>query len=77
CEKCNDTVESRNVTCEDINGRAYPLEKCLNENSTEIPIDVRPCSSPQKIIKIEKIFVVNLELDWFELISLLGDWFVG
>ncbi|KAL3985162.1 Kunitz/Bovine pancreatic trypsin inhibitor domain family protein [Acanthocheilonema viteae] len=47
CEKCNDTVESRNVTCEDINGRAYPLEKCLNENSTEIPIDVRPCSSPQ------------------------------
>ncbi|KAK6107830.1 Kunitz/Bovine pancreatic trypsin inhibitor domain family protein [Brugia pahangi] len=47
CEKCNDTEESRNVTCEDINGRAYPLEKCLNENSTGIPIDTRPCSSPQ------------------------------
>ncbi|MCP9259675.1 Papilin [Dirofilaria immitis] len=47
CEKCNDTEESRSVTCQDINGRAYPLEKCLNENSTTIPIDIRPCSSPQ------------------------------
>ncbi|OZC05173.1 hypothetical protein X798_07848 [Onchocerca flexuosa] len=49
CEKCNDTEESRSVTCEDINGRAYPLEKCLNENSTTIPIDIRPCSSPQVV----------------------------
>uniref|UniRef100_A0A915Q5B9 Papilin n=1 Tax=Setaria digitata TaxID=48799 RepID=A0A915Q5B9_9BILA len=50
CEKCNDTEEHRNVTCNDISGRAYPLEKCISENSTEIPVDVRPCSSPQPCI---------------------------
>uniref|UniRef100_A0A915C8V4 Papilin n=1 Tax=Parascaris univalens TaxID=6257 RepID=A0A915C8V4_PARUN len=46
CQKCNDTEETRNVTCKDRTGRLYPLEKCLNENTTEIPIDIRSCATP-------------------------------
>ncbi|KAI6241997.1 hypothetical protein M3Y99_00276400 [Aphelenchoides fujianensis] len=45
CERCNDTEETRNVTCQDDTGRKYPLEKCLNEKVTEIPTDTRPCAS--------------------------------
>jgi len=41
CQKCNDTEETREVTCKDQMGRAYPLEKCLSDNTTEIPIDTR------------------------------------
>uniref|UniRef100_A0A7E4W9T4 Papilin n=1 Tax=Panagrellus redivivus TaxID=6233 RepID=A0A7E4W9T4_PANRE len=47
CEKCNDTEETRNVTCKDKTNRVYPLEKCLNDNTTEIPIDVRSCATVQ------------------------------
>ncbi|KAI6186600.1 hypothetical protein M3Y98_00150400 [Aphelenchoides besseyi] len=45
CERCNDTVETRNVTCSDETGRLYPLEKCLSETETEIPQDSRSCAT--------------------------------
>ncbi|CAB3397113.1 unnamed protein product [Caenorhabditis bovis] len=45
CTKCNDTEETREVTCKDTQGRAYPLEKCLTDNSTEIPSDTRSCAT--------------------------------
>ncbi|CAD6186601.1 unnamed protein product [Caenorhabditis auriculariae] len=45
CTKCNDTEETREVTCKDTQGRAYPLEKCLVDNSTEIPADTRSCAT--------------------------------
>uniref|UniRef100_A0A915DXP0 Uncharacterized protein n=1 Tax=Ditylenchus dipsaci TaxID=166011 RepID=A0A915DXP0_9BILA len=45
CEKCNDTQETRNVTCKDNSGRVYPLEKCLNDTLTEIPTDTRACAT--------------------------------
>uniref|UniRef100_A0A914QFX4 BPTI/Kunitz inhibitor domain-containing protein n=1 Tax=Panagrolaimus davidi TaxID=227884 RepID=A0A914QFX4_9BILA len=47
CEKCNDTEETRNVTCKDKTGRQYQLEKCLNENTTSVPIDTRSCATVQ------------------------------
>ncbi|CAI4225042.1 unnamed protein product [Auanema sp. JU1783] len=50
CSKCNDTEETREVTCKDTNGRAYPLEKCLTDNSTEIPIDTRSCATVQPCV---------------------------
>ncbi|MFH4974442.1 hypothetical protein AB6A40_001151 [Gnathostoma spinigerum] len=46
CEKCNDTEETREVTCRDKNGRQYPIEKCLSNSSIEIPIDKRACATP-------------------------------
>ncbi|PIC23283.1 hypothetical protein B9Z55_017035 [Caenorhabditis nigoni] len=45
CTRCNDTEETRDVTCKDSQGRAYPLEKCLVDNSTEIPTDTRSCAT--------------------------------
>ncbi|KAI6189901.1 hypothetical protein M3Y97_00058300 [Aphelenchoides bicaudatus] len=45
CERCNDTTETRNVTCKDETGRLYPLEKCLDDKVTEIPVDNRPCAT--------------------------------
>ncbi|KAK0412851.1 hypothetical protein QR680_006447 [Steinernema hermaphroditum] len=50
CQKCNDTEETREVTCKDTQGRAYPIEKCLNDKETEIPIDTRPCATVQPCI---------------------------
>uniref|UniRef100_A0A1I7XIJ1 ADAM_spacer1 domain-containing protein n=1 Tax=Heterorhabditis bacteriophora TaxID=37862 RepID=A0A1I7XIJ1_HETBA len=50
CAKCNDTEETREVTCKDNMGRAYPLEKCLTDNSTEIPIDSRSCATQQPCV---------------------------
>ncbi|CAJ0561770.1 unnamed protein product, partial [Mesorhabditis spiculigera] len=50
CEKCNDTEETRNVTCKDTMGRAYPLEKCLTDNTTDIPIDTRACATQQPCV---------------------------
>ncbi|KAK6029072.1 Kunitz/Bovine pancreatic trypsin inhibitor domain protein, partial [Ostertagia ostertagi] len=41
CSKCNDTEETREVTCKDTQGRAYPLEKCLTDDEKEIPPDTR------------------------------------
>lgn len=41
CEKCNDTQETREVTCKDTTGRAYPLEKCLTNETSDIPDDTR------------------------------------
>ncbi|VDP11473.1 unnamed protein product, partial [Soboliphyme baturini] len=41
CEKCNDTTESRNVSCQDQNGRVYPDEKCAEER----PVDERECAT--------------------------------
>jgi len=55
CQRCNDTEERRNVTCQDRNGREYPLEKCLETQKigatkktekAKIPEDKRPCASP-------------------------------
>uniref|UniRef100_A0A158R5U1 Papilin n=1 Tax=Syphacia muris TaxID=451379 RepID=A0A158R5U1_9BILA len=43
CKKCNDTEESRNVTCEDSAGHQYPLEKCLIGSNASIPVDKRKC----------------------------------
>ncbi|KAI1722741.1 ADAMTS-like protein 2 [Ditylenchus destructor] len=45
CLRCNDTEETRNVTCKDKTGRAYPLEKCLNETIAKIPDDTRTCAT--------------------------------
>uniref|UniRef100_A0A1I7RSD0 Papilin n=1 Tax=Bursaphelenchus xylophilus TaxID=6326 RepID=A0A1I7RSD0_BURXY len=45
CERCTDTEETRNVTCQDQTGRPYPREKCLDDKVTEIPPDVRPCAT--------------------------------
>lgn len=45
CESCHDTEETRNVTCQDQTGRPYPLEKCLNDDVTEIPTDTRTCAT--------------------------------
>ncbi|KAL3087023.1 hypothetical protein niasHS_005262 [Heterodera schachtii] len=46
CQKCNDTEETREVSCVDKNGREYPLEKCLDgKKVTKIPEDTRPCAS--------------------------------
>ncbi|KAH7730490.1 thrombospondin [Aphelenchoides avenae] len=45
CERCNDTEETRNVTCKDRTGRIYPQEKCLTGNVTEIPTDTRSCAT--------------------------------
>lgn len=46
CQKCNDTEETRKVTCEDKNAREYPLEKCLDTKKVpKIPEDTRPCAS--------------------------------
>uniref|UniRef100_A0A7I5EDG0 Papilin n=1 Tax=Haemonchus contortus TaxID=6289 RepID=A0A7I5EDG0_HAECO len=45
--KCNDTEETREVTCKDSQGRAYPLEKCLTDDEKEIPVDTRACATQQ------------------------------
>ncbi|PAV70271.1 hypothetical protein WR25_24086 isoform C [Diploscapter pachys] len=50
CQKCNDTEEIREVPCKDQMGRAYPLEKCLSDNTTEIPIDTRSCATVQPCV---------------------------
>ncbi|EPB74918.1 Kunitz/Bovine pancreatic trypsin inhibitor domain protein [Ancylostoma ceylanicum] len=50
CSKCNDTEETREVTCKDNMGRAYPLEKCLTEEEKEIPSDTRACATQQPCI---------------------------
>ncbi|KJH46710.1 Kunitz/Bovine pancreatic trypsin inhibitor domain protein [Dictyocaulus viviparus] len=50
CTKCNDTEETREVTCKDNHGRTYQLEKCLTDNEKEIPPDTRTCSTQQPCI---------------------------
>ncbi|VDL77182.1 unnamed protein product [Nippostrongylus brasiliensis] len=50
CSKCNDTEETREVTCKDSQGRAYPLEKCLTDDEKEIPADSRACATQQPCI---------------------------
>uniref|UniRef100_A0AC35TVW4 Papilin n=1 Tax=Rhabditophanes sp. KR3021 TaxID=114890 RepID=A0AC35TVW4_9BILA len=50
CQRCNDTEETRNVTCEDNNGKAYLLDKCLTANITTYPIDTRACATSQPCI---------------------------
>lgn len=45
CERCNDTEETRNVTCVDETQRPYPLEKCLDNKTAEIPPDSRSCAT--------------------------------
>ncbi|VDO18324.1 unnamed protein product [Heligmosomoides polygyrus] len=51
CSKCNETEETREVTCKDTQGRAYPLEKCLTDDEKEIPPDTRNlCIVPLKVV---------------------------
>ncbi|CDW53015.1 protein mig c; protein mig b; protein mig a [Trichuris trichiura] len=42
CERCNDTMETRNVTCIDETGRLYPDDRCPEEK----PIVERQCATP-------------------------------
>ncbi|KRY54793.1 Papilin, partial [Trichinella britovi] len=42
CEHCNDTTETRNVSCRDSSGRIYSDDRCEGEK----PIDERPCATP-------------------------------
>ncbi|VDM61275.1 unnamed protein product [Angiostrongylus costaricensis] len=50
CSKCNDTEETREVTCKDSHGRIYPLEKCLTGDEKEIPSDTRACATQQPCV---------------------------
>uniref|UniRef100_A0A0K0FAQ1 Papilin (inferred by orthology to a D. melanogaster protein) n=1 Tax=Strongyloides venezuelensis TaxID=75913 RepID=A0A0K0FAQ1_STRVS len=50
CQKCNDTQETREVSCQDTNGRKYALEKCLTGNITKIPDNERSCATPKPCI---------------------------
>ncbi|ETN69195.1 Kunitz/Bovine pancreatic trypsin inhibitor domain protein [Necator americanus] len=52
CSKCNDTEETREVTCKDNMGRAYPLEKCLTEEEKEIPSDTRCGGGTQERVAV-------------------------